>query len=226
MTTAMVQCVHDINKLTCIDNTPTNGNVNDEHGHPWKLTTTQDYNKYMQYTDLGDRMMKLFDTMVPPPPDLTNPNSSSSCLPVEWRRLIEIFLHLVLMQRRMKDLQVYLTHSDSCFGKVTCPKATQRNRWSVPPSSLYYCTCFVWWIKKKKHLNEVQAALCGNVHSCFTDKHIKLHLWCTNRGRKVYRITNLTKGVCNKKDFATFPSVHNSMNIWRPAYVSVHQWLL
>lgn len=150
----------DINKLTCIDNTLTNGNVNDEHRHPWKLTTTQDYNKYMQYTGLGDRMMKLFDTMldrerereakkIPPHLDLTYPNSSSSCLPVEWKWLIEIFLHLVLMQRRMKVLQVYLTHNDSCFGKVTCPKATQSNHWSALPSNLYYCTCFVWWIKKK-----------------------------------------------------------------------------
>lgn len=79
----------DINKLTCIDNTPTNGNVNDKHGHPWKLTTTQDYNKYMQYADFRDRMMKLFDTILdkdrgkkkksfPPHLDLTNPNSSSS----------------------------------------------------------------------------------------------------------------------------------------------------
>jgi len=48
----------------------------------------------MQYTGLGDRMMKLFDTMldrerereakkIPPHLDLTYPNSSSSCLPVE-----------------------------------------------------------------------------------------------------------------------------------------------
>jgi hypothetical protein len=46
----------DIHKLTCMDNTPTNGNFNDEHGYPWKLTITQDYNKHMQYNDLGDRM--------------------------------------------------------------------------------------------------------------------------------------------------------------------------
>ena len=47
-----------------MDNTPTNGNFNDEHGHHWKLTITQDYNMHMQYTDLGGRMMKLFDTML------------------------------------------------------------------------------------------------------------------------------------------------------------------
>jgi hypothetical protein len=69
----------DIHKLTCMDNTPTNGSFNDEHRHPWKLTTTQDYNKHMQYADLGDRMMKLYDTIldtelgaIPPPLRLDN----------------------------------------------------------------------------------------------------------------------------------------------------------
>lgn len=128
----------DIYRLTCMDNTPTNGNFNDEHRHPWKLTTTQDYNKHMLTRGTGwwsymtpcwtqpggGEKEKGEKKEVPPHLDLTIPNSSSSCLPVGWKLLIEIFLELVLMHKVTERDASLPHHNNSCFGKVTCPKTT------------------------------------------------------------------------------------------------------
>jgi hypothetical protein len=42
-----------------MNNPPTNCNFLDEHGHPTKLSSIQDYNKHMGY-----KMIKLFETLL------------------------------------------------------------------------------------------------------------------------------------------------------------------
>jgi len=158
-----------------MDNTPTNGNFNDEHGHPWKLTTTQDYNKHMQYTDLGDRMIKLYDTMLDTelgtlhPPELTIPNSSSSCLSVGWKLLIKIFLQLVLTHK-VTERDASLSHPQRfMFWKSYMSWCNIEQ--SLISTTLQFVLLYLFCMMnlKKKKFNEVQAALCWNVHSCFTN---------------------------------------------------------